>query len=135
MLTPGGWTTWYGGLRLRTDDLFHPPGSPESFRTVAAGGRRYLVDSIVGGYGHFRDDLTWPRSSPRRSRSRRRGRSRVGHSWLAANLRPDSDTFAVSPASVGPLLTVGVVPGLDGYVTITTGLRRCSSSTPARATP
>ena len=121
MLTPGGWTTWYGGLRLRTDNRFHPPGSPESFRTVVAGGRRYLVDSIVGGYGHFRDDLTWAQKLYPGEPLSAAWQSRVGHSWLAVNLRPDSDTFAVSPVSVGPLLTVGVVPGLDGYVTITTG--------------
>ncbi len=121
MLGSGSWTQWYAGLHLRADGRFHPKGSPESFRTVAAGGRRYLVDCIVGGYGNHRDDLMYAQKLHRGQPLSAAWRSRVGHSWLAVNLRPDSDTFAVSPMSGGPLLTVGVVPRLQGYVTVTTG--------------
>ena len=120
-LDSGHWTPWYKGLRLRTDDRFHPQGSPESFRTVAAAGRRYMVDCIVGGYGHHRDDLMFAQKLRPGAPLSAAWQARVGRSWLAVNLRPDSDVFAVSDMSGGPLLTVDVVPHLGGYATVTTG--------------
>lgn len=116
-LTPDGWATLANGVRLRTDGRFHADGSSTSFRTVTAAGRRYLVDNAVGGYGHFRDDsLIGQKLRPREALSAA-WRGRLGRTWLAVNELPDSAIYA---GDGGPVLSLGEIPGLPGYATVTT---------------
>ena len=56
MQVPGGWTTLAAGLRLRTDGRFHPDGKVGAISAKSAGGRTYLVNRKVEGYGHYFDD-------------------------------------------------------------------------------
>jgi len=84
---------------------------------MTAGGRRYLVNRTVGGNGHYLDaQLLAQKLHPIPALSAA-WQSRVGHLWLAVNERADSSTYS---DDAGPLLMVSDVPGLAGYVTVTT---------------
>ena len=118
VLTPDGWSPRTEGLRRRTDGRFHVDHSANSMSTVIAGGLRYLVNTSVGGIGHFLDSSLlaqklWPGEALSAA-----WQSRVGNLWLAVNEQPDSSTYVEDG---GPLLAVGDIPGLPGYVTVTTG--------------
>ncbi|TRZ90176.1 class A beta-lactamase-related serine hydrolase [bacterium] len=118
VLTPDGWALHTKGLRLRTDGRFHAARSANSMSTMIAGGRRYLVNTSVGGYGHFRDSALLAQKLQPGEALSAAWKSRVGNLWLAVNEQPDSLTYGDDG---GPLLTVGDIPGLAGYVTVTTG--------------
>jgi len=117
-LGDGEWVTRLTRLRLRTDGRFHVKGSPNSLRTVTGAGRRYLVNRKVGGYGHYRDDLLLAQKLTPGEPLSAAWRQRVGMHWLAVNERWDSATYTDSG---GALLSVGEIPGMDGYITVTTG--------------
>ena len=117
VLTPDGWAPHGEGMRLRTDGRFHADASPSSMRALTAGGRRYLVNRALGGYGQYLDSsLLAQKLHPGEALSAA-WQSRVGHLWLAVNEQPDSSTYT---DDAGPLLLVGDIPDLQGYVTITT---------------
>ncbi len=116
-LGQSGWSPPGEGLRLRTDGRFHVDGKAGSLYTMAAGGRRYLVSTTVGGYGHYLgSSLLAQKLHPLKALSAA-WQSRVGHLWLAVNEQPDSSTYA---SDGGPQLLVSAVPDLAGYVTVTT---------------
>jgi hypothetical protein len=117
MLTEGGWALLGEGLRLRTDGAFYRNGSATSFRTMTAGGRRYLVNTSVGGNGHYRDRTLLAQKLRPEKQLSAAWQGRVGRLWLAVNEQPDSTTYT---DAAGSLLMVGDVPGLTGYVTIAT---------------
>ena len=117
VLTADGWAPHGEGMRLRTDGRFHADASPSSMRALTAGGRRYLVNRALGGYGQYLDSsLLAQKLHPGEALSAA-WQSRVGHLWLAINEQPDSSTYT---DDAGPLLLVGDIPDLEGYVTITT---------------
>jgi hypothetical protein len=117
-LTPDGWAPHTKGLRLRTDGRFHAARSANSMYTMIAGGRRCLVNTSVGGYGHFRDSALLAQKLRPGEALSAASQSRVGNLWLAVNEQPDSSTYGDDG---GLLLAVGDIPGLAGYVTVTTG--------------
>ena len=117
MLTGDGWTTVAEGLRLRTDGRFHAGGSASGYSTITAGGRRYLVNDWVGGYGHYRDAGLMSQKLQPGDPLPSAWASRSGEVWLAVNEQPDSFTYT---SNAGPLLIVSAVPGLEGWVTVTT---------------
>ena len=117
MLTGDGWTTVTEGLRLRTDGRFHAGGSASGYSTITAGGRRYLVNAWIGGYGHYRDAGLMSQKLQPGDPLRPAWASRSGEVWLAVNEQPDSSTYT---SNAGPLLIVNAVPGLEGWVTVTT---------------
>ena len=118
LLEPGlGWLTQWSGMRLRTDGRFHASGDPASLRTITAAGRRYLVERMLYGYGHYRDDYLFAQKLRPSGPLSTAWQSRVGRYWLAVNEQPDSDTYSYDG---GPLLAVGDIPGFGGQVTVTT---------------
>ena len=117
MLSADGWQPAEASLRLRTDGRFHADGSAGSTYTMTAGGRRYLVNRTVGGNGHYLDSMLLAQKLHPLPALSAPWQSRAGHLWLAVNERPDSATYA---EDAGPLLMVSDVPGLAGYVTVTT---------------
>jgi len=116
-LTEDGWAPLHEGLRLRTDGRFHVDGSAGSIYTMTAGGRRYLVNRTVGGNGHYLDSMLLAQKLHPLPALSAAWQGRVGHLWLAVNEQPDSATYT---EDAGPLLMASDIPGLAGYVTVTT---------------
>ena len=115
VLTSGGWTLPASGMRLRTDGRFHAPKSPNSFTTITAGDRRYLVYRYVAGNGFYRNVLLFAQKLKPQAELSAAWRARVGHTWVAANGQPDSTLYT---ATAGPLLAIGEIPGLAGWATV-----------------
>ena len=115
MLAGDDWVPLYEGLRLRVDGRFHADGSPDSVSTIAAGARRYLVSTEVRGAGHYREsNLVAQKLQPLPELSAA-WKARASHVWLAADGRADATDYS---ADGGPVLAVGDIPGLPGYVTV-----------------
>ena len=89
---------------------------PSSAYTVTAGGRRYLVNRTVGGYGHYLDSMLLAQKLHPLKALSPAWQSRVGKLWLAVNEQPDSATYTDDG---GALLAVDEIPGIAGYVTVT----------------
>jgi CubicO group peptidase (beta-lactamase class C family) len=106
------WHKMVGGLRMRTDGRFHRRGASASVWIASAAGRRYLVNRMVGGNGHYYDNLPLAQKLIPADKLSEAWRSRVGDLWLAVNEFPASIIWD----SGGPLLQVADVPGLQGYV-------------------
>ena len=118
LLLPGqGWLTISSGIRLRADGRFHAAGDPGSLRTITAAGRRYLVDRMLYGYGHYLDDYLWAQKLVPGAALSTAWQSRVGHYWLAVNEQPDSDTYTYDGS---PVLAVGDVPGFSNQAIVST---------------
>ena len=116
-LAGSDWAPMLSGLRLRTDGRFHADGSATGFGTTRAGGRIYLVRSSIGGYGHYRDEALMMQKLAPETPLSAAWTSRLGQTWLAVNGQPDSALYAWDRFM---LLAVGDVPGLPGYVSVTT---------------
>ena len=112
----GAWHEMVAGLRMRTDGRFHHKGSAGSVRVASAAGRRYLVVRTVAGNGFYYDDMPLAQKLTAGDPLSKAWDSRLGGMWLAVNESPTSAIWG----SGGPLLQVGDVPGLDGYVLATT---------------
>jgi len=117
VLSTDGWHAADNSLRLRTDGRFHADGSVGSMYTMTAGGRRYLVNRTVGSNGHYLDSMLLAQKLHPLPALSAPWQSRVGHLWLAVNEQADSSTYT---DDAGALLLVSDVPGLAGYVTVTT---------------
>ena len=115
VLGSAGWTTGTSGIRLRTDDCFHAPKSANSFTTITAGDRRYLVYRYVAGNGFYRNVLLFAQKLKPQAEISPAWRARVGHVWVAANGRSDATLYT---ATAGPLLAIGEIPGMAGWVTV-----------------
>jgi CubicO group peptidase (beta-lactamase class C family) len=111
------WRPLAEGMRLRSDGRYHLDGKANSGYTVAAGGRRYLVTRSVGSNGHYLADSLFAQKLPPLPALSAAWQSRVGHTWLAVNEQPDSDTYEQDG---GAVLAIGVIPGIQGYVTVAT---------------
>jgi CubicO group peptidase (beta-lactamase class C family) len=116
-LTGPDWAPMMSGLRLRTDGRFHAGGSAGGYSTQSAGGRRYLVQSSIGAYGHYRDEALMMQKLAPETPLSAAWTSRIGQTWLAVNGQPDSALYAWDRFM---LLTLGDIPGLPGYVSVTT---------------
>lgn len=116
-LTSTGWAPTTSGLRLRTDGRFHADGSADGYSTMTAGGRRYLVYDFIGGYGHYRSAVLMTQKLAPETPLSAAWTNRLGQIWLATNGQPDSALYTMDAMTV---LTLGDVPGLPGYVTVTT---------------
>jgi len=115
VLTDASWTTRTSDIRLRTDGRFHAAKSPDSFTSITAGDRRYLVYRYVAGSGFYRNVLLFAQKLKPQADLSPAWRARVGHKWVAANGRADSTLYT---AAAGPLLAIGEIPGLAGWVTV-----------------
>jgi len=115
-LAGDAWSPVVAGLRMRSDGGYHVDGSPASVRTVTGAGRRYLMSRKVAGYGHYFDDLLLFQKVQPGAPLSAAWQGRVGHAWLGVTGRPDSADYASGP----PVLQIGDVPGLPGYVTVAT---------------
>jgi CubicO group peptidase (beta-lactamase class C family) len=107
-----GWQPLSSGWRMRGDGQFYRKGSATSLWTTTAAGRRYLIDSAVGGYGHYRDNMPLAQKLTPGEPLSAAWAGRVGRLWLAVDEQPTSGTYA----SGGPLFGLSDVPGLPGYV-------------------
>jgi hypothetical protein len=118
LLAGGEWLALAQDLRLRRDGCFHADGSASSLRTLAAGGRLYLVSRTVAGSGRSIDDAAFAQKlSAALPEVSAAWRARAGHVWLAVDEPAASSLYR---SNAGPVLQVGEVPGLNGYVTVTT---------------
>jgi CubicO group peptidase (beta-lactamase class C family) len=107
----GAWHEMVGGLRMRTDGRFHHKGSAASVWIASAAGRRYLVVRTVAGSFYYDNMPLAQKLAPGEPLSKTWD-SRLGGLWIAVNECPTSAIWG----SGGPLLQVGGVPGLDGYL-------------------
>ena len=115
VLNGSDWTPLWTGIRLRTDGRFHAAKNVNSFTTITAGDRRYLVYHYVAGNAFYRNDLLFEQKLRPQADLSPAWRARVGHLWVAANGRSDS---ALYTAATGPLLQIGEIPGLAGWATV-----------------
>ena len=111
----GAWREMVGGLRMRSDGRFHHKGSASSVWIASAAGRRYLVIRTAAGSFYY-DNMPLAQKVTAGEPLSKAWDSRLGGLWLAVNEYPTSAIWG----SGGPLLQVGDVPGLDGYVLATT---------------
>jgi hypothetical protein len=116
LLGQSGWTTFIERMRLRTDGRWYRAGSATSLRSASGGGRHYLIDRMVSGYGHYFDNLPLAQKLRPKEPLSTAWQKRVGETWLAVNEHRDS-VYAVDG---GPLAWTGDVPGLSGYLTVLT---------------
>ncbi len=116
-LTADDWTPTTSDLRLRSDGRFHAGDSATGYGTMTAGGRRYLVYDFIGGYGNYRNAVLMMQKLAPETPLSAAWTSRLGQVWLATNGQPDSAMYSMDAMT---LLTFGDVPGLPGYVTVTT---------------
>jgi CubicO group peptidase (beta-lactamase class C family) len=107
-----GWQPLSSGWRMRANGQFYVKGNSTSLWTTTAAGRRYLIDSAAGGYGHYRDNMPLAQKLTPGEPLSAAWAARLGHLWLAVNEQPTSGTYA----SGGPLFGLTDVPGLPGYV-------------------
>ena len=106
-----------GLFRLCTDDRFHPEGSAAGFAPLRAGGRQYLMMTSPGSFLYYESTLPFAQKLAAGDALRAAWQRRTGHAWLAANLPPLSNTYDLSG---GPYLGIDAIPGLPGYVAVTT---------------
>lgn len=112
----GAWNKMVDGLRMRTDGRFHHTGSAASVWVASAAGRRYLVNRQVSGNGFCYDDLPLAQKIRPGEPLSVAWSDRVGEWWLGVDEHPASAFWSDG----GPLLHVGDVQGLQGYVTVDT---------------
>ena len=112
VLKGADWQLLHSGLRMRGNGQFYRKGSSTSLWTTTAAGRRYLIDSAAGGYGHYRDNMPLAQKLKPAEPLSAAWAGRVGHLWLAVNEEPTAGIYM----SGGPLFGLAAVPGLDGYV-------------------
>ena len=115
MLQGDAWTSVTKGLYLRTDGRFHDTGSAASAHTVAAAGRRYLVNNAKAGWGHYTRDMLLAQKLRAAQPLSAAWQARLGHAWVAASGVPDASTFQTSGA---PWLTLGEIPGWPGWLMV-----------------
>ena len=111
----GAWHEMVAGLRMRADGRLHHKGSASSVWIASAAGRRYLVVRTAAG-GFYYDNMPLAQKLTAGEPLSKAWDSRLGGLWLAVNECPISAIWG----SGGPLLQVGDVPGLDGYVLAST---------------
>jgi CubicO group peptidase (beta-lactamase class C family) len=116
-LQSNAWAPMAEGLYLRTDGRFHRKGSAASVYTVAAAGRRYLVNNAEAGWGHSTRDLLLAQKLRAAQPLSSAWQARLGHAWVAASGVPDSALFQSSGA---PWLSLGDIPGWPGWLTVDT---------------
>lgn len=113
----GAWGTPTTGFELRARNALVRPTDPaQTFQLRDLGGIETLVAYLPYGYGHY--ELEFPlaqRMEPKTALSPA-WQARVGREWLATNEPPDSAAYGLAP----PMLKLQDVPGLPGYVTVTT---------------
>jgi CubicO group peptidase (beta-lactamase class C family) len=112
VLKGSDWQLLHSGLRMRGNGQFYRKGSSTSLWTTTAAGRRYLIDSAAGGYGHYRDNMPLAQKVKPGEPLSAAWADRIGHLWLAVNEEPTAGIYG----SGGPLFGLAEVPGLDGYV-------------------
>lgn len=117
-------STWNGSdwqpapttLRLRTDGWFAPDASATSFREVSAGGRDYLAQRAVSGYGEYVDQQAFAQRVTATRPLSPAWRARLGRTWLVVNQLPDWMTWALP---FDPRLTMTEASGLEGLIVLT----------------
>ncbi|MFO1413348.1 MAG: serine hydrolase domain-containing protein [Burkholderiales bacterium] len=108
-----GWVVLGQGLAPRADGTWSSDAQPTvAYRTVTAGGRRYLVSQKPAGFGHYLSELPYGQRVEPRADLSPAWRRRVGTVALAVAEHPQS----VYLMAGGPLFAVDAVPGLTGYV-------------------
>jgi len=113
----GDWPAGSAGWRLRTDGQWHNDLVTSAFSTTSAGGRRYLVYETTGANGFYRSRESLAQKVQPGAPLSAAWSARVGRTYLAVNARPDADEYRYAG---GMLLSIGDIPGLPGYVVVTT---------------
>lgn len=114
IFTEGRWLPFVEGLMWRQGGYFAADHRPElAYRMVVAAGRRYLAVRRPGGLGHYEMELPDSHDLPPGQALSAKWQTRIGCRWLIAN-----DAFSVFLAlgRQSPLFSLGLVPGLDGYI-------------------
>lgn len=116
-LTGGEWPAGSSGWTLRSDGLWHNDLTTQGFGTAAAGGRRYLVYETLGANGLYRSRQSLAQKLTPGEPLSAAWRARAGQSYVAVNAQSDADEYQYAGSM---LLQIGEIPGLPGYVTVTT---------------
>lgn len=116
-LTDGEWPAGSNGWTLRSDGLWHNDLTTSAFGTTAAGGRRYLSYDTLGANGFYRTRQSLAQKLGPGEPLSPAWRARAGQSYVAVNAQPDAAEYQDAGSM---LLQIGEVPGLPGYVTVTT---------------
>jgi CubicO group peptidase (beta-lactamase class C family) len=110
------WQPAIEGLTLRRDGRLVADGCPEvAYRRVVAAGRRYLAVRRPAGMGHYEAELLVGHELPPSKPLSARWQARVGRRWLSVN---DPYSAFLALGRQPPLLSLGQIQGLDGYVAV-----------------
>lgn len=109
----GTWKWLASGYKLRTDGTLSIDADPlTTYRSVSAGGQRYLSSSQPHGLRHYVVEMPYAQKLAAQAPLSAAWQARLGQAWLIVNVRADTFGFATS----SPRLSLGAVPGLPGYV-------------------
>ena len=110
------WQPAIEGLTLRRDGRLVADRCPEvAYRRVVAAGRRYLAVRRPAGMGHYEAELPVGHELPPGKPLSARWQARVGRHWLSVN---DPYSAFLALGRQPPLLSLGQIQGLDGYVAV-----------------
>ena len=113
----GTWGKPTAGYELRArNTLLQPTDPAQTFQLREVGGVETLVAYLPYGFGHYELEFPLAQKLAPRSALSPTWQGRVGREWLAANEPPDSAAYGLAP----PKLKLHDVPGLPGYVTVST---------------
>ena len=113
----GTWDAGSAGWKLRSDGLWHHDRATTAFGSASAGDRHYLVMDTLGANGFYRTRQSLAQKLEPGAPLSAAWRARAGQSYLAVNAQPDADEYEYAGMM---LLRIADVPGLPGYVTVTT---------------
>jgi CubicO group peptidase (beta-lactamase class C family) len=112
----GHWQPTIEELRLRRDGRLVADGCPEvAYRRAVAAGRGYLAVRRPFGLGHYQAELPVGHELPPGKPLSARWQARVGRRWLTVN---DPYSAFLALGRQPPLLSLGEVQGLEGYVAV-----------------
>jgi CubicO group peptidase (beta-lactamase class C family) len=110
------WQPVIEGLTLRRDGRLVADRCPQvAYRLVVAAGRRYLAERRPAGLGHYEAELPVGHELPTGKPLSARWQARVGRRWLTVN---DPYSAFLALGRQPPLLTLGQIQGLEGYVAV-----------------
>lgn len=109
----GSWNLLKSGYKLRTDSTLSIDAEPlTTYRSVSAGGQRYLSSSQPHGLRHYVVEMPYAQKLTAQAPLSAAWQTRLGKAWLIVNTRADTFGFATS----SPRLSFDAVPDLPGYI-------------------
>jgi hypothetical protein len=112
LLTDGKWVNQPGRFVRRKGGAFWSTAIPgQSFRTVKAWGRTYLIKRSLGETGTYYSDLALGQRTRPGTPLSSAWQGRVGKKWLLANEDPSSLAWTAPPA-----VEFADIPDLSGYM-------------------